>query len=52
MDNPLDSVISGAWAGGLLTSPTGGWGAIPGAIIGGVAGGFGGSKISGWFYFK
>ncbi|CAN5649591.1 hypothetical protein BH11MYX1_BH11MYX1_21510 [soil metagenome] len=29
---------TGAVAGGLLTSESGGWGAIPGAIAGGMAG--------------
>ncbi len=29
---------TGALAGGLLTSESGGWGAVPGAIAGGMAG--------------
>ncbi len=36
---------AGAWAGaaigGLITSETGGWGAVPGAFIGGILGAFG-----------
>jgi len=40
----------GAALGGWLTAPFGGWGAIPGSIIFGIAGGFGASWLSGTTY--